>query len=93
MSDMRAYRVFSGQAWPVPGDRCTDLQWQLRYGTLTKQDLLLAASYLAAFEQLVALPQRERNDVVRELRKGPNRPSKAGANKTLTEVRSEGPEA
>lgn len=70
-----AYRHFEGMAWPVPGERLTELERLLRFadGTtvLTMSDRLVIASYLSAYRELVALPGKLRDARVRELRKGP----------------------
>lgn len=48
-------------AWPLPNN---NLEWTLRYGTPTKTDLLLAASILAAYSQIVLYDtQKQRNMV------------------------------
>jgi hypothetical protein len=51
-----------------------DLEWSLRYGNPEKGELLLAASIIAAYRQMVGDTQKKRSMVVSELRKGPNLP-------------------
>lgn len=46
-----------------------DVEWSLRYGTLTHEQALVAASFLSAYKQLVAHDsQRSRNAKVSALR-------------------------
>ncbi len=40
-----------GTTWPDPGDPA-GVDWQLRYGTPTREHLLFAASVLAAYARL-----------------------------------------
>lgn len=41
--------------WPNPlTEQAAEVEWQLRYGTPTRQDLLRAASEMAAYRALVA---------------------------------------
>lgn len=68
---MSSYRTFGDMCWPAPGKSLNDLQWQLRYGTLTKSDLVVAASVLDAYSELVKMSEKRRRAVIRELRKGP----------------------
>jgi hypothetical protein len=68
----KSHRTFDEMTWPCPGDRLNRLQWVLRYGTPTKEDLLLAASVLSAYHQMVWDPLAKRQKVIAELRKGPN---------------------
>lgn len=46
-----------------------DVEWALRYGTLTREQELVAASFISAYKQLVAYDsQRSRNAKVSALR-------------------------
>lgn len=58
---------FDGMTWPNPADPA-EVQWRLRYGQPSKVDLLVAASFMHAYAHLIALPQRERNERVRQIR-------------------------
>jgi len=49
-------------SWPRVG---TDVEWQARYGDVDK---LTLASFVHAFEALVWLPEKRRNEVIRQLR-------------------------
>lgn len=53
--------------WPNPYDP-NAVQWRLRYGEPTRSDLLVAASYVAAYRQLIDLPIRVRNRRVAAIR-------------------------
>lgn len=64
----RTHLHFDGMAWPNPTDP-TEVQWRLRYGKPTRSDLLLAASHMSAYTQLVYDPQRIRNEKIASLRK------------------------
>jgi hypothetical protein len=54
-------------AWPNPADP-GEVEWRLRYGTPTREDLLWAASTIAAYRHLVDMPQRMRNRRVGQIR-------------------------
>jgi len=57
---------FDEMVWPLdmPG-----LEWALRYDTPTKQELLAAASVLAAYKAAIYSTQKKRNFVFKELQK------------------------
>lgn len=64
---------FDDQAWPHPGRALDDLEWLLRNDSAASspaaRDLMVAAATIvAAYRALVALPERERRVVVRVLR-------------------------
>lgn len=66
------HRNFNGMSWPVPGKGLNELEWAARYASsLTMSERLVAASVMSAFTELIRLPQRRRNKVIAELRKGP----------------------
>lgn len=60
--------VFDGMTWPNPDDPI-GVEWRLRNGTPTQQDLHLAAEMIAAYKYLVCAPQRMRNARVAEIRR------------------------
>lgn len=65
----RRWVQFEGTTWPMPEhDEDDSLEWKLRYGTPTKQDLLVAASYLNAYGCLVRATDKKRAEVVRNLK-------------------------
>jgi len=59
-----------GTAWAVPGDALSDLQHALRYENedVVVRKRFYAATVIACYEALLALPQRERNARVRQIR-------------------------
>jgi hypothetical protein len=67
---------FNGMCWPVPGERLAELEDSLRYAPQTAgfdmKDRLLAASVIAAYCELIWSTNVKRNEVSRELRKGPS---------------------
>jgi hypothetical protein len=66
MSD-EPYLHLDGMAWPNPEDP-QQVEWTLRYGNPTREDLNVAASYIAAYKQLVFDAQRVRNRKVSGIR-------------------------
>jgi hypothetical protein len=73
---MRGTLHFDGMAWPNPNDP-HEIEWALRYGTPSREQMLAAASFIAAYRQLVDLPTRERNKRIASIRAGCGR-SRAG---------------
>lgn len=67
MSQPRSYLQFDGMVWPDPRDP-TEVQWRLRYGDLTRQDRVRAASVLSAYAHLISMPRRLRDKRIRQLR-------------------------
>lgn len=61
----------NGTVWPTPMDHPDGgLEWRLRYAAdehLAK-DRYTAASIVSAYRQLISLPQKERNAVIRDIR-------------------------
>lgn len=66
------YRKTEDMMWPAPCDRMNELAWGLRYGTLSKNDRIVAAEIITAYQQMISDPKKKRDMVVSELRKGPN---------------------
>lgn len=62
------YLSFDDMCWPTAGDANAELEWVLRYGTPTKEQLLCAASVLAAYRQMVSDTVEKRQKIVRILR-------------------------
>ncbi len=56
-----------GRTFPDPADP-NEVQWRLRYGQPTREDLMHAASVMAAYSALVHMPRGVRDGVVRDLR-------------------------
>lgn len=69
------FRNFAGMCWPVSGKRLDELEHALRYEPKTAwfdmKDRLLAASVIAAYRDLIWSTDARRNEISRELRKGP----------------------
>lgn len=68
------YRHFDGMCWPAPCERLSDCAWSLAHAVAFEEmrsQLLVAASVITAYQELIRLPERQRNAIVRELRKGP----------------------
>jgi len=61
-----SYLHFDGMAWPNPDDPAL-IEWQLRYGS-PAEVRMVAASFVAAYKQLVADPVRRRNGKVAGIR-------------------------
>lgn len=61
------YLHFEDMTWPNPNDP-SEIEWRLRYGTPTRSDLLLVASFMGAYRHLVGLPVRTRNKRISSLR-------------------------
>lgn len=53
--------------WPDPNDP-GEVQWLLRNGDAQRSDLLLAASAMAAYRELIWMPDSRRREVIRALR-------------------------
>ena len=68
------YRHFDGMCWPAQGTALCDLEWTLRYGDSERQRFV-AASVISAYKQLIAMPEKKRNLIIKELRKGPGKES------------------
>jgi hypothetical protein len=63
------YLSFDGMTWPTAGTAIAQLERVLRYGTPTKSQLLVAASVLAAYRQLIWDNQSKRQRVIGAIRK------------------------
>lgn len=73
MSDLKtskdgAWAWFDGMTWPLPSDRLGEAEGNLRRGEATRADILLSASAIRAYRQMIADPKRKRDAVVRRLR-------------------------
>lgn len=60
---------FGEMTWPMAGDKLSELEHAMRYGTPDRSALLQAASVLSAYWHLVNAPKRKRDYVVAMLRK------------------------
>lgn len=62
---------FGEMAWPAPDAAMSQLEWNLRYGSVTENDKLAAASVIAAYSALIMRKsQKQRNSICSEIRKG-----------------------
>jgi len=57
-----------GSTWPLPCQGMDDLEWRLRYGGTNPNDRYAAASIIAAYRELIRVPRRRRELVVRRLK-------------------------
>jgi hypothetical protein len=63
------YSAFDDMCWPIPSNELDGLEWRLRYSSPTKSDLLVAASVISAYRDLVGKPRRLREKVVKNIRR------------------------
>ena len=63
----RYVQLGDGAVWP--GLDLGDLEWQLRYGRLSREDSLVAASVVQAYQALITLPRRRRDQACSLLRR------------------------
>lgn len=54
-------------AWPNPSDP-HEIGWKLRYGTLSRPEMMTAAAVIDAYQSLVSMPQRLRNRRIEQIR-------------------------
>ena len=65
---MSAYLDIDGMQFPDPRDPLS-VEWSLRYGEPSREQLLVAASFVAAYKQLVGVDsQRTRNRKIEAVR-------------------------
>lgn len=63
------YTSFDQMVWPTPDEELDHLEHLLRYGELENlSQQCCVASVIAAYRQLIELPQKRRNYVVSKLR-------------------------
>ena len=66
------FRSFDGMCWPAPSENLAEVEWRARHhATPSKNDLMVMASVCAAYQELIRLPLRQRDKIIKELRKGP----------------------
>ena len=65
-----SWAAFNDMTWPRAGNYGGDVEWRLRHARehVTPSDMVVAASILAAYRELVHCPERKRRLVVRALR-------------------------
>lgn len=74
------YAQWGGMTWPTPMDHPDGgLSWRLRYASPEQliKDRYHAASVVEAYRELIALPEKRRNAVIRQLRKAIRLPLEA----------------
>lgn len=64
-----------GSSWPTI-EEADRLNWLLRYGEPTRNDLLGAAAYCDAFAEMIRVTEAKRRMVVRTLKSPPTQDSK-----------------
>lgn len=76
------FRSFGGMCWPAPGERLGEVSHALTYGGAASKEMqttqLIGASVVSAYMELIRLPAKKRNAIIRELRKGPGIVSVSG---------------
>lgn len=65
------YRSFDGMCWPAPSEKMGEISWRATHGTPTRTDLLVAASVMNAYQELIGMSAKRRDKIIKELRKGP----------------------
>lgn len=61
---------WDGMCWPRYLENEDDsVQWRIRYNSETKEDLLYAASVMAAYSALVGVTEKRRREIISTLRK------------------------
>lgn len=73
-------RLDDGTTWPDPGDP-GDVQWQLRYGGPTREQMVFAASVMAAYGRLGLGPRSSQLAALRRAAKAARQPC-AGSDPT-----------
>jgi len=72
MSDAKRYANFDGMFWPIPEEHTEfdSVEWKLRYSpqTLSREDMLYAASIINAYSSLIHKTIKNRNAVVKGIR-------------------------
>jgi len=68
---MSLFTHFDEMCFPQPGEDLSQIDWVLRYGTPTKNQLLVAASVISAYSGLILRKtQRQRNSICKKLKAG-----------------------
>lgn len=66
---MKAYiKPDEETVWPNPKDPC-EIEWKLRYGTLTKSEMMIAASYIQAYKSFFEKTQKDTNRYISGIKK------------------------
>lgn len=68
---MSLFTHFDEMCFPQPGEELSQIEWTLRYGTPSKNQLMVAASVISAYSGLVLRKtQKQRNYVCKKLASG-----------------------
>ena len=77
--NMNMYRKFDGMRWPTPSqgmDRLKEMihqEWIFSHKETEMASVLYnAEAIIDAYEQLINISSKRRDEIIRELRKGPN---------------------
>ena len=64
------YGHFDNATWPLPFETSEDqnLEWTLRYGRPSKEDMLAAAGYISAYRRLYYKTKKDRDEVYRNFK-------------------------
>lgn len=64
-------KLSDGTTWPIPGDELREVEWQLRYRSTPVEAItrLSAASIVAAYSALIVATRRQRDRIVRDIRR------------------------
>lgn len=71
MAEQKIFRHFDGMCWPAVSENLDEVAWRANHATPSKSDMLVMASVCAAYQELIRLPARQRDKIIKELRKGP----------------------
>ncbi len=65
------YAAFDGMSWPIPSVRIEDIAYKMTHNPkeLTRGDMLLAASVLDAYRELVNCSDKKRRSVIQGIRR------------------------
>jgi hypothetical protein len=65
---LQTHLLFDEMSWPNP-QATGDLEWDLRYGQPTKNDLLMAASVVSAYRALFEKPTSRSSEIIRTIKR------------------------
>jgi len=58
------YVHFDDQTWPVKSKALSDIEWRIRYGHYDKSDIMVAASVISAYQELLTMNKDDREKVI-----------------------------
>jgi len=63
------FASFDGMCWPLPSERLGEIEYKMRYDNVfTRSDMLIAASVLNAYRELVTCSAEKRRTVISGIR-------------------------